>query len=161
MSDRFEGLSLSQLLDLMHEIVVPDAVSWTPQTGGWWVVLGWVLVVASLCALRYVEHRRKNRYRREALKSLARIAETAGEEPAASAAAVAELLKRTALAAWPRERVASIYGSAWAEFLVETSAQDADVARAAPLLARAAYDNGIRGADLISPARRWIQCHRA
>ncbi|MEM9314897.1 MAG: DUF4381 domain-containing protein [Pseudomonadota bacterium] len=161
MSDRYEGLSLSQLLDLMHEIVVPDAVSWVPQTAGWWVVLGWLLSVATLCALRYAQYRRKNRYRREALEDLARIAETAAAEPAASAAAVAELLKRAALAAWPRERVASMYGPAWADFLIETCARDTEVVQAAPQLARAAYDPGVRGADLIAPARCWILRHRA
>lgn len=51
----YEGLNLPQLLDLMHDIVVPDPVSWLPQTAGWLVMTGWLLVVVLLVA--YHVHR--------------------------------------------------------------------------------------------------------
>ena len=31
----YERLNLPQLLDLMHDLVEPEAVAWTPQTVGW------------------------------------------------------------------------------------------------------------------------------
>ena len=34
-NERFEGLNLPQLMDLMHGLVYPDPVSWMPQTIGW------------------------------------------------------------------------------------------------------------------------------
>ena len=48
MSGRFEGLNLPQLLDLMHELAVPEPVPWLPQTPGWWVFCGWALAVTAL-----------------------------------------------------------------------------------------------------------------
>ncbi len=160
-SDKYDGLNLPQLLDLMHGIVVPEPAPWTPQTVGWWVVLGWLVAVVGLCALKYVQYRKRNRYRREALDALDDSNRRAGDDPAGSAAAVAALLKRTALAAWPRERVAALYGADWAEFLVESAGNDARVADAAEEIARAAYDPRSNGADLVKPARRWIRKHRA
>lgn len=158
---RFEGLNLPQLLDLMHELVMPEPVSWLPQTDGWWVVLGWLLAMVAVAALRYRSWRRRNRYRREALAALRQIEAGAADDPRASAVAIAELVKRTALAAWPREQVAALYGQAWAEFLVTTASNDPEVVSGAPDIARGAYDPRIEGRTLILPARRWIQVHRA
>ncbi len=159
--EKYEGLNLPQLLDLMHEIVIPEHVPWVPQTDGWWVLLGWLFAVAGLCAIKYLQYRRRNRYRREALDALDGIRKTAADDPAGSAAAVAALIKRTALAAWPRERVAALYGADWAEFLVRSAGDDPAVAKGAPRIARAAYDPASNGPDLIEPARRWIRKHRA
>lgn len=160
-TEQYEGLNLPQLLDLMHEIVVPDPVSWAPQTDGWWVVLGWLLALTALCAIKYMIHRRRNRYRREALDVLKQIAASADADPAGSAASIAALVKRTALAVWPRERVAALYGAEWADFLVESASNDRRVADAAPQISKAAYDPGAIGRDLVKPARRWIKVHRA
>jgi len=160
-SEKYEGLNLPQLLDLMHGIVVPEPVPWTPQTDGWWVLLAWFVAVVLLCAIKYVDHRRRNRYRRQALAELGRIEALTDADPAGSAAAVAMLVKRTALAVWPRDRVAALYGAQWADFLAESARHDRRVAEGASLIARAAYDPNADAAELITPARRWIKVHRA
>ena len=47
----------------LHDIVLPDPVSWAPQTAGWWVVLG-LFTLLLLWAVRAAVHRRQaNRYR--------------------------------------------------------------------------------------------------
>lgn len=158
---RFEGLNLPQLLDLMHDPVMPEPVSWAPQTDGWWIALGWLLAVIGLAALRYRRYRRRNRYRREALAALRTIESQATQDPRGSAVAVAQLVKRTALAVWPREQVAALYGEQWAEFLVATAPGDQQVAEGAGPIARGAYDPGADGRTLVPPARRWIRVHRA
>lgn len=160
-NEKYEGLNLPQLLDLMHGIVVPDPVPWTPQTDGWKVMLAWLIAVVALCVVKYIEYRRKNRYRREALEVLVDIDKRAEDDPVGSAAAVAALVKRTALAVWPRDEVASLHGAAWADFLVESANNDSRVADAAPEIARAAYDPRSNGKKLVKPARRWIRKHRA
>jgi hypothetical protein len=78
-----------------------------------------------------------------------------------SAAQIAELVKRTALAAYPRDTVASLYGRTWSEFLVESANHDRRVAEKADDLAAAAYSPGKSGPDLLPAARRWIRLHRA
>ena len=161
MSSRFEGLNLPQLLELMHEIVVPEPVPWIPQTPGWWVLLGWTIAVVALCTLAFVRKRRRNRYRREALALLDTVELDTEVSPAESARRVAEIVKRTALVAYPRTRVANLYGEAWAEFLRDSAGNDKRISEAADSLATAAYRPDADGRALVPSARRWVRVHRA
>jgi hypothetical protein len=156
----YEGLSLSQLLDLMHDLVRPEPIAWTPQTVGWTVVAVWLVAVVVLIIWHRIKVWRRNRYRREALAELRAIS---GQDlaPQVMASAIATLLKRTALAAYDRERVADLYGSEWADFLRRSSANDRLVNKNADALCNAAYSSSAHGPDLVKPAQRWIQVHRA
>jgi hypothetical protein len=157
---QYDGLNLPQLLDRMHSLEMSDPVSWMPQTSGWWVLVTWAFVLVALGIWRIVAYRHRNRYRREALVLLAAIESHAGRCPQA-AGQIAALLKRTALVAYPRLQVASLYGADWAEFLCQSAHDDAQVVAAADALAAAAYRTDVDGTALCSPARRWIQVHRA
>ena len=155
--EKYQGLNLPQLFELLHGIVSPETVSWLPQTPGWWVLLAWVIVVSSMCAWKAVQRYRRNRYRREAIKLIDKI------DPAAegAATAIARIVKRTALAVYDRKDVASLYGEEWAAFLVRSSGGDSQLSRSAALLARAAYRPETDAHDVIGPAKRWIRVHRA
>lgn len=158
---QYEGLNLPQLLDLMYELALPEPVSWMPQTAGWWILLAWLLVMGVLGAWRIGSHRRRNRYRREALRTLAVIESQADHRPGKVASQVAALLKRTALVAYPRRQVAKLHGTDWARFLCQSANDDAQIIAAADALAMAAYRPDVDGAELCEPARRWIKVHRA
>jgi cbb3-type cytochrome oxidase subunit 3 len=158
---QYDGLTLVQLLELMHELVMPEPLPWLPQTPGWWVLLGWLSAVLVLSVWFLLKRRRRNRYRREALVALKDINRQTELSPAESAQRIAALLKRTALAAYPRRDVAPLYGSAWAQFLTESANDDRQIADAAGLLADAAYRQDADGAALSDAARRWIRLHRA
>ncbi len=157
--DEYEGLNLPQLLEQMRDLVEPEAVAWTPQTVGWLVVTLWLAAVALLVAVRACLSWRRNRYRRRALAELSAIRSRArrGE---ASGESLAVLLKRTALAVYPRREVAALHGNRWADFLRRSSRGDRVVARAADELASAAYRRDVDVAALIAPAGRWIKVHR-
>jgi hypothetical protein len=157
----YDGLNLPQLLDLMHGLAMPDPVSWMPQTPGWWVLLAWLLGVAVIGGWRIGSYRRRNRYRRVALRVLAAIESQTDHRHPGTAGQIAALLKRTALVAYPRGQVASLYGADWAEFLRQSANDDALVVAAADTLAMAAYRTDVDGTALCGPARRWIQVHRA
>jgi hypothetical protein len=156
----YEGRNLPQLLDLMHEVVTPEPVSWLPQTVGWWVVAGWLSALVLLGALHGYLKWRRNRYRRDALAEL-RAIEQQSPIDNVSARSIAELLKRTALAAYPREQVAPLYGAEWAGFLRESAGDDEIVTAEAERLATMAYRPDSDVSTLIRPARRWIEVHRA
>lgn len=158
---QYDGLNLPQLLDLMHGLVMPGPVAWLPQTPGWWIVVGWLLAVLLLLAWQFARRRQRNRYRRDALTELRSIAAQTELGPAESAQRIAALLKRTALAAYPRKDVAALYGRDWAQFLRESAGNDPQIAEAADLLAAAAYRPDVDGSALTGPARRWIRLHRA
>jgi hypothetical protein len=106
---------MSAPLDKLHDFYQPPAPAWTPQTVGWYVLF----VIAGLLVIWIAVHLTRrwfaNRYRRAALRELDLL-------PANEFSA---LLKRTALAAWPRERVASLSGAEWLKFLNEAAGEQA------------------------------------
>ncbi len=96
-----------RLADL-HDIVLPPAPPLWPPAPGVWVLLGLTLVLGFSAWRHYRSRRRRNAYRRAGLAAL---------EGARTARDVSVVLKRVALAAWPREQVASLYGRDWIGFL--------------------------------------------
>ena len=159
--NEYEGLNLPQLLELMHDLVVPDSVSRMPEGPGWWILFGWLALVTAIVVRALVARHQRNRYRREAIAVLDRIAASADDDPAGAAADIAVLLKQTALAAYPREDVGALYGEGWAQFLNESAANDSVVQKSAMALATASFQPDADGRALVSPARRWIKVHRA
>jgi hypothetical protein len=106
-------------LENLHEIVLPDPVSWMPQTIGWYVVFGIILLVIGWWGYSRLCRFRANRYRRLALAELA-VLEQDLRRPEKRGKALAEipvLLKGTALSAFPRIDVASLSGDKWLAFL--------------------------------------------
>jgi len=101
--------------DQMHDIVMPDPVSWWPLAPGWWVVL-LILAIGILWLGVTIYHRwQQNAHRRAALLELDH---TPPQELSA-------LLKRVCLSEFPRDRVAPLSGQAWLEFLDQTGSTDA------------------------------------
>jgi hypothetical protein len=152
----------------LKDIVIPAPVSWFPQSWGW-IALAVILAAVLLAMLvRRVLRYRADRYRRDALLEL-RALEPGFRDPATRAHAVqalAELLKRTALAAWPRPDIASLSGAAWIAFLKKQD--DNGVGEAlATMLADLEYQDaaGLRSvpadfaADVVAGARQWIERH--
>jgi hypothetical protein len=155
----------------LQELPLPEPVSWAPQTIGWGVVAV-VLIAAALWAgwAGWRRHKRE-RYRRIALAELADIEAALSDERrdearrAAALAAIPQLIKRTSLAAAPRERVAALTGNEWLVFLKRTRGHFD--ARSGALLALVSYAPADQVASiskheaetLISATRDWIQRH--
>ena len=110
-------------LDRLHDIVVPRPVPWWPPAPAWYVLAAIAGVAIALAAWRIGRWWFRNRYRRAALAELASLQRQSTQPQTLPALAV--LLKRTALAAYPRDRVASLTGSAWREFLDATGGMTA------------------------------------
>jgi hypothetical protein len=98
-------------LDKLHDFYQPPPPAWTPQTIGWYVVFAVIALLAMWMTIHSLRRWLGNRYRREALRELALL------QPEQ----FSTLLKRTALSAWPREKVASLSGDAWLNFLNKTA----------------------------------------
>jgi Domain of unknown function (DUF4381) len=106
---------MSAPLDGLHDFYQSPPPAWTPQTVGWYVLFAITGLFIIWLAVHFITRWFANRYRREALRELALL------EPNQ----FSELLKRTALAVWPRERVASLSGDSWLMFLNESAGDDA------------------------------------
>ena len=143
-------------LDLLEDIVVPDSVSWWPLAPVWWVLIA-IVVGASACWVFFAYRRWKsNAYRRAALRELEALGDGAAGIPA--------LMKRAALAVWPRSEIAGLSGERWIAFLRDTSPDSFDDQSAEALL-EVGYrrdgnlDAGQRS-SLVRSAKRWIATHR-
>jgi hypothetical protein len=99
-----ELYSLSDLRD----IVVPDPPPVWPPASGVWVVLGVVMVVVLVVSWRLHAAWKRKAYRRAGLALLGEVG---------TAHDVSVVLKRVALAVFPRRQVASLHGDDWVTFL--------------------------------------------
>ena len=157
-------------LDRLHDIVAPPPVPWWPPAPGWYWLLGFLFLAALVLLFSAFIGWQRNRYRREALAELARheVALAHPAQRAAVLAAIAELLKRAALTAWPRTEVAALNGPAWRAFLDRTSGTDRFSSPVGALLETVVYDSRqARTLDettlreLAGLVRHWLAHHRA
>jgi hypothetical protein len=157
-------------LSNLQDIVVPEPVSLWPLAPGWYV-LAWLLLIAlAFWAWSCLRRWHQNRYRRTALAELDQL-EAALQDPSRRASALSELpalVKRVALAAWPRETVASLSGPGLLAFLDQTGRTQAFQLGAGKDLAVLAYDTRTVAAldnehiaPLFSAVREWIKRHEA
>lgn len=132
-------------LENLHDIVIPEPPPLWPPAPGVWVLL--IIAVAVLLALTlwWRRARARNAYRRAGL-ALLKNARTVRE--------VNIVLKRVALAAFPRSTVAPLWGDEWVAFLDRTCRQ-------ARFASPGAFDvGGEATAELQSKAGVWIRHHR-
>jgi Domain of unknown function (DUF4381) len=105
-------------LDQLADIHLPAAPGYWPLALGWWmlIALSILLLIALFFWWRSVQ---KNRYRKLALKELEKIhAEfNRTQNTIIYLAGINELLKRTALTAYPKQFSASIKGTEWVMWL--------------------------------------------
>lgn len=110
-------------LSQLHDIHLPEPIGWWPIAPGWYL-LALILVTAGLLIAlfchRYYLH---GRARRAALRALADYQKQYQHDANSQActANISMLLKRVALAYYPRTRVAGLQGEAWIAFLNSTA----------------------------------------
>jgi hypothetical protein len=160
----------SYMLNGLREITLPPPPSYRPQTIGWAILGGIALIALALWSIQQYRRWHRNRYRRAALHRLTELEQLAQQSTTRVAALqeLSELLKRTALAAYPREQVAPLYGDDWLAFLDSTCSGNGFVQGDGRLLAQLAYQpleslerlpsDAIVG--LFGNVRRWISFHR-
>jgi len=140
-------------LSNLRDLTLPPEVALWPPAPGWWIVAaaGFVAVVilAAAATVRY----RKNAYRREALRQLVAV------DPGG----ISAILKRAALAAWPREQVAALTGAAWLAFLDRTGRTTAFTTGAGRHIETLAFGGTIDRSSIDAAhaaARAWLRSHR-
>ena len=153
----------------LEPIIAPDPVSFWPPAPGWYVLAVIALLLVFYGVYLLIRKYQKNLYRRLALQELATLElNTNSQQIAQSIASLNTLLKRTALAGYPRDKVASLSGKDWLAFLEKTCPTLRFTDSPGKLLAEIAYikegaDN-IQNKDwqeLLSMCKQWIRHHRA
>ena len=100
---------------------LPEAVSWWPPAPGWWILAALVLLAAVLLSWWLLRRYRRRAAARQAEKELAQLREALrqrGDDPV-FLRELSKLLRRFALAVFPRRGVAALTGEAWLRFLDE------------------------------------------
>lgn len=144
-------VNLVDLIDGLVEPAEPSPVSLVPQTWGWAVVLLLLLGLAVWLGRRWVVRRHANAYRRVAARAVAE---------ATTAADIAVVLRRAALAAYPRTDVAGLTGQDWLAFLESSGGLPIPPVTGAELLA-APYrpDRLPPSPELRLWAEAWVRGH--
>jgi hypothetical protein len=139
---------------------LPEPVSWWPPAPGWWlVVLGLILALA-LGARWLVRRHRDGAPARAARRELAELEARLARDGDGSAFArdLSRLLRRFALARFPRREVAGLTGEAWLAFLDAHGGGWAFRTGDGRALAEGPYRPGgdVPAAALAALARDWI-----
>lgn len=157
-------------LQNLHDIIVPQPVPWWPPAPGWYVTGGIIFLLFTWISWRFYTRWRSNAYRRISIKELGIIRNNIhSNQLKPSLRELSKLVKRTALAVWPREQVASLTGSEWLRFLDQTGNTDVFTKGDGRLLAELGYEKKQKLADLsdeqigslLNITEKWIREHRA
>ncbi|WP_438951588.1 DUF4381 domain-containing protein [Porticoccus sp.] len=94
-------------LSQLRDIHLPDPVDWWPPAPGWWLLAILVLSAVVYGIWRLKKQHLHNRYRREALHSLAEMQHSLAGQPVEHCHAMLALLRRAAKTAYPRQALES------------------------------------------------------
>ena len=155
-------------LDNLHPIVLPPVQGIWPIAPGWYMIATLLIATAIFFVLRFMQRRRANQYRQDALSQLAVLQKTLDHGEAENALrALPVLIKATALYAYSRKTIASLYGDGWIDFLNETLSAPHFNKEDGVLLAQISYGtpNAIlavskqQSSQLFGHVKYWIQHH--
>ena len=145
------------LPDMIAQLVPPPeppAISMWPATPAAKGLGALLLLLLLFFIWRRVQSYRANAYRRAALAEL--------QQAGGDAAQIAEILRRTALVAYPRAEVASLTGENWLQFLNQHYAGNAFDGEVGRMLLLSPYRQTAteQSSALAKAARDWVRGHK-
>jgi hypothetical protein len=146
-------------LAALHPLRTPPPVEAWPPAPGWWLLAALVLGAALALAVLAFRAWRRRAWLRAARRDLAALRARHADDPAALTAAANALLKRAALARYPRRETAALSGSDWLAFLNATAPAQPFAAVAANLPYEPAPAAG-DAAAFCEAAERWLRAQR-
>jgi len=112
----------NQDLSALHDIHMPASDGWWPLAPGWYLLAACAAIACMLIGFLGYRYYCNGRAKREALRTLAMYEKQyqLDDNSQLCTARISELLKRVALAYYPRTQVAGLQGDAWIGFLNTT-----------------------------------------
>lgn len=159
---------MQQPVQQYGELIEPPPVPFSFNTPGWYVIDVVLVLLLAWGLYRYARYRRRNRYRREALRWLGErmVILHAQQEFMQQLYEADMLMKRIAMQLYGREKVAPLQGEEWITFLNrQTRRRDDFSANDSQLLTDTMYRNphavGAAETDrFISKTSNWIRYHK-
>ncbi|WP_419419667.1 DUF4381 domain-containing protein [Legionella sp. D16C41] len=149
------------VLAKLHDIHLPNPIGWWPLAPGWYILIGLIIIIVSLLITIAYRYYKYGRAKRQAYQLLAKYEQDylQNSDTSTTCAKVSELLRRVALAYFPRQEVASLQGEAWINFL-NNSSKDINFNAVRQYLLEMPYQNQSQKANLkplFTRAYAWIK----
>jgi hypothetical protein len=144
----------------LRDIHLPAPASWWPPGPGWWLLLA-LIIGAGLLVWHWRRSRGQLRLQQLAVQELQKIESRFGQPDNERQVLenLSMLLRRIALSRYPRERVASLTGVRWLQFLDGVTGTDEFSNGPGRVLAEGPYNPALKAdiPDLIDACRRWLE----
>ena len=101
----------------LRDIHLPEAISWWPLALGWWILIALLSIASIFACMALFKHHQTRLYRRQAMQHLREIENLQGQKQLIE---LFELLKRTAICAYPNQSPANLSPKAFVAFLIDT-----------------------------------------
>lgn len=105
-------------LDELADIQLPEGVSWWPLAPGWWILIALAIIIATAIYC-WRRHHQRNAYRQLALAELQQAYQNFQQQASTAIylQKVSNILRRTAMSAYPKSFNSSIKGDDWLSWL--------------------------------------------
>lgn len=148
----------------LADLALPPPASFWPPAAGAWIVAAAASVALVLFGWRALQRYRADAYLRAAAAELDALAAGRTGDRSDIAEAASAILKRAAIVAYGRERVASLTGAAWTGLIAETAPPGVETAPIAAGLA-ASLDarqttEAAASEPLIGASKAWLRAQR-
>lgn len=144
----------------LRDVHLPDPVSLWPPAPGWWIVLG-LVVTGAIVFMWLMAYRRRTKVRRLAMAELRAVKQHYATHPDDLwvVQRLSEIVRRYAMATFPRTEVAGLAGSSWLGFLDRTGGTNQFTQGVGRLLSSEPYrpQSAMAAAELLPLVERWIQ----
>jgi hypothetical protein len=142
------------------DIHIPNGVSAWPPAIGWWLLALLILLGITGMVMGYKKYRKKWGYRNAALTLLA----SHKDNHIDNTHAVINILKRTAMTAYPEQNIRSLHGDAWITCLNQQTKERLFTGDIAAFLVLAQYQHTdnmhtVDHPTLYKACQRWIKTH--
>lgn len=150
----------SSPLQELRDVHLPDPISLWPPAPGWWMIFGAVVagVIVSLWILTY---RRRTRARRLAMTELGAIKQhyDTHRDDRWLVQRLSAIVRRHAMAIFPRTEVAGLVGTSWLQFLDRTGRTNQFTDGVGHVLSSGPYrpQAAVSAAELVPLVEHWIQ----
>ena len=152
--------NVSDPLQELRDVHLPDPISWWPPAYGWWAVLA-MIVLGFVVVFIVRAFRQRTRSRRVALAQLKHVKQqyAVHSDDQRTILQVSHILRRFALSVFARPQVAGLSGQSWLKFLDRTGGTNQFSEGPGKVLRSSPYQlySSASAKDLLPLAERWIQ----
>mgnify|MGYP002634765001 CR=1 FL=1 len=145
-------------LENLRDIHLPDPISAWPPAPGWWILAILVLSLISFIIWKLWKRHQQQQLSRLSLAAVTKLEQDYAkhQDPQRLLRQYSSLLRRVALARFPRQQVASLTGSSWLDFLNNSTSSNLFTAQLGQLLLQGPYQKSDKNITQIDELGRAI-----